>query len=385
MPVLASGLADKKYTSVQVKDTMYLHNVTDGFRKYDGSAVSTITPAAEAPADPAYNSAVLGSLTAATTYRWVLTFINPSLGIESEASNQLERVLGGAETGAKLNLPAITAPYTKIRVYRTVANGNAFFLEGDTTETFFSSTGADSTLGISLDTTINVSSAIPKGNFIMSYKGFLIVVQDNTVRYCRLVAEDSDAYWLDTDKFSINTKFGVTSGCGVAGDTAVIFTPTSIHGFSGPAALSFKFRELKRGLGCASHFTIDHTPKGDMIVFAGTKGIILIKENDITKLTESGQTLDITELTSPAFDPVFQGKDPDIKLNPASYKDARGYMDVDENMYHLYVSGWHFYLNLTDNSLGYEPNVRVYQAVYIKTGNQAAGAYIADKQRFLIL
>lgn len=384
MPQLSSGFSDRKWSAVQSGDTMYLHNIVDGFRKYNGSAISTITPAAQAPANPTYTSAVSGSLVDSKTYRWKLTFINASLGIESEGSTELSRTLGAAETGAKLGLPAITAPYDKIRVYRTQADGQIFFLEGETADTTFNSTVDDGSLTITLDTTIDVMAALPLGNFIGIYKGFLIVIQPNTIRYCRVVAPESDQYWLETDQFAISSKFGQTSGYGTVGNTAVVFTPTSIHGFSGSTAIDFKFTKLKEGIGCSSHSTIDYTPEGDMIMFAGTKGVAIIKENDITKLTESDRTVDVKFISSPGLDPVFQGKDADIVLNPTDYPDARGYMDIDENTYHLYVSNYHFSFNLENGTINHEKNVDVHAAAYIKTGIQAAGAYIANKQGFLI-
>ena len=384
MPSLATGLSDKKWSAVQSGDTMYLHNITDGFRKYNGTAVSTITPAAQAPANPTYNSSVPGSLTDSKTYLWKLTFINASLGIESEGSTQMSRTLGAAETGVKLNLPAITAPYDKIRVYRTVADGQSFFLEGETSDTTFNSTAGDVTLGITLDTTIDVMATLPLGNYIGIYKGFLLVVGPNTINFCRVVAADSDQYWLETDKFEISARFGATSGFGTVGNTAVVFTPTSIHGFSGTTATAFKFTKLKEGVGCSSHNTIDYTADGDMILFAGTKGVAIIKENDITKLTDTDRTIDLKFISSPSLDPVFQGKDEDIKLNPTDYPDARGYMDIDENTYHLYVSGWHFSFNLDNGTINHEKNIEVNHALYVKTGIQASGAYIANKQGYLI-
>ena len=384
MPSLATGLSDKKWSAVQNKDTMYLHNITDGFRKYNGSTVSVITPAAAAPSAPTYNAAVVGSLTDSKTYRWRLTFINASLGIESEGSVELSRLLGAAETGAKLNLPSITAPYDKIRVYRTVADGQSFFLEGDTSSTTFNSTAGDVTLGITLDTTIDVLSTLPLGNYIGIYKGFLLVIGPNVINFCRVVASDSDTYWLATDKFEISSKFGATSGYGTVGNTAVVFTPTSIHGFSGSTATEFKFTKLKEGIGCSSHNTIDYTSDGNLIMFAGTKGVAVIKENDITKLTETDRTVDVQFISSPSLDPVFQGKDEDIKLNPTDYPDARGYMDIDENTYHLYVSGYHFSFNLENGTINHEKNIDVYHALYVKTGIQATGAYVTNKQGFLL-
>lgn len=390
MSVLGSGLADKPWTSFQVRNNRYFHNVTDGFRKYDGTTFSTPVRATEYSQAMTAVTNGTGYLTVPGTYKIALTYYNPELGIESEYGfNATDRIKSQLiNTGSAIlatHTGSIPSPYTHIKIYRSILGGTDLFYESTflpTTPTsgFTLTWGAapDTALGEALDTGRDLID-IPKGDIVFEYRSHAFVLSQGTIRFSHVSMVDADGYWINPDRFEISTDSGSLRAGGVVGDTALCFTPTAIFGITGSSSADFTFQQLKKGIGCVSHNTISFDINGNMILFAGKQGVIRIKENSIVAVSQTGQIIDVESLSGD-LQPVFNGTDDLIKLNTNDYKNSTGYVDIDENIYHLFVSDYHFILDLSTGEWGVEDNKKVKNSRYVKTSNESSGAYTCDSE-----
>jgi hypothetical protein len=146
------------------------------------TATSTIADSALGAALPTTNTTGTGSLTPYTVYRYRVTFVTATgetTGGPEQAIN-----LDAARTVALSAIPTSgDGRVTARRVYRTLANGSAFFLDtaiADNTTTTLSSSKADGSLGAAMPTTNTTGSGGLTTGALYRYKVTYITAQGET-------------------------------------------------------------------------------------------------------------------------------------------------------------------------------------------------------------
>lgn len=154
---IATNLADGlKPSIIQFRNLIFVYNGTDDFL-YDGTVTRQIGITAPTTA-PTLNVLIDGALNQLSPYLYVYTYYNSVTGAESSVSPPSATITTGTaaafQDGVRLNITAgVAATADTIRIYRTVAGGSSFFLEGTVgiAATTFDSIKADSALSIEIE------------------------------------------------------------------------------------------------------------------------------------------------------------------------------------------------------------------------------------------
>lgn len=153
---ISTGLLDNvKPTLLQFRNLVFCFNGQNDFL-YNGTSTRQIgiTPPTVAPT---FSVNSLGSLNASASYLFAYTYYNSVTGAESTPSDPSEIMSSGStdETrGITINIAAGDATTADtIKVYRTVAGGDTFYLDGEVsiTTTSYGSNVADSGLSTELE------------------------------------------------------------------------------------------------------------------------------------------------------------------------------------------------------------------------------------------
>jgi hypothetical protein len=151
--IKASLSGTARPSGVSVNDLFFLFNGTDAPVVYDGTNERQM--GITAPTNAATVSMTTGgSLNQNANYLWTYTYYNSTTGAESSPAPLSASTATGTNTQADLTLTAGSATTADtIRIYRTNANGQVFFLDGTNAinDTSYSSTIADSALGDELE------------------------------------------------------------------------------------------------------------------------------------------------------------------------------------------------------------------------------------------
>lgn len=154
---ILTGLADGlKPSIVQFRTLAFVFNGTDDFL-YDGTTTRQI--GITAPTNAAtLNTLINGELTESSPYLFTYTYYNSVTGAESSPAPPSATITTGTaaanQDGVRINITAGDATTADtIRIYRTVAGGSVFYLDGTATiaATTYDSVVADSSLGIELE------------------------------------------------------------------------------------------------------------------------------------------------------------------------------------------------------------------------------------------
>lgn len=294
----------------------------------------------------------------------------------------------GAETRTTANLgSAPSAPFDTYRVYRTVAGGSEYFLVGEGDGTFTDGK-PDAALGQLLDTTIDTITP-PTYRYIASYKGVLFVAEGYTIRFTRLPVDagtDVDKYWLETDQITLNTNQVIT-GMYEIKEGLLIFTSTDVFILTGFGVGSFRLKVFVRGIGAIAVDAIERDSSGDLIVFAGTAGVIKLQIGNQLSDSLTGTLIDRTDttirrLSSPVMDDIFRGTNANIDLDPADYESANAYYDLDNDLYFLYIDEHCFVFDNANAVWSYIPATKVIASVYRKSSNAIGVGVLMDDLGF---
>ena len=151
-----SGLSDNRPCILSITDRYFFFNGAVNKWGRTGSFVGNMT--LEAPTNaPTGASNTNGSLTAGSSYLAAYTYYNSTTGDESSPSPVSSAVVVAADPndGITWTVSAYsgTGSCDKIRLYRTVANGNILYLDQEVSSaaTSVTSTQVDSGLGVELE------------------------------------------------------------------------------------------------------------------------------------------------------------------------------------------------------------------------------------------
>jgi len=364
--------------------------------------------------------------TAATTtdYQYKITHYNNLLGIESEASSadtatltggnsidartgcsdidndgdclsngewdSFDIVITGAETATTGTLASAPSdPWNTFRIYRTVAEGEEFFLVGEKSTGTFTDGKPDVALDKALDTTIDTITA-PSFRYIEEYKGTLFTAEDDTIAFTRVAVQagtNADQYWLESDKLRTGTVKPVT-GMTKAGNSLLIFTSNEVIEITGFGADSFRQRPIIRGIGAVTDETIEVDNNGDAIFFAGVQGVYKLRvlsqlQDDLTGSTVDQPRTKLVRLSSPSMDEIFRGTDTLIDLDPADYSSAHAYYDTDNDLYFLYINDHSFVFDNQNATWSNIPATNMSASVFRASPSSAGSGVLTDNLGFL--
>lgn len=140
---------------VQFSGLLFFFNGFDDAQLYDGSSVRQVGITAPTSGPTVSSQTTGGSLVLLGTYTAAYTYYNSVTGAESSPSPLLPNTtLTGSNNKLNLSLtPGDSGTADTIRVYRTVANGNALFLDGTASisATSYALSVADAALGIQIE------------------------------------------------------------------------------------------------------------------------------------------------------------------------------------------------------------------------------------------
>lgn len=311
-----------------------------------------------------------------------------STNVETENNATLTDVAQTATTGTLASAPS--APFDTYRIYRTVASGSEYFLVGQQSTGAFTDGKPDVSLGDPLDTTIDTITP-PALRYLESYKNSLFTAEGREVRFSHLpvnLGTDVDTYWLETDKITIDGNKAIT-GLHRAADSLLIFTENSIQELSGYGAESFRLQNIADGVGASADETIETDFQGDLIFFAGTRGVYKLRTFAQPQDNQTGNTIkgnprvSLVKISSPFLDSVFNGQDSTIVLNPSDYTSAHAYYDEDNNLYFLYIGQDSFvYDNITGN-WSHVPATKMKASVYRRSPNAVGQGVVWDDKGFV--
>lgn len=397
------------------------------FQDTDVCADVNCTDTGQGSSSLCFNSSDFTKTCATTvTYKYKVAQLNSITGIESEPSSNDDAILTGSnninmsgknpflqygssptctvspthteyqdaymtvtgkQTRTLATLPTAVSPFDKIIVYRTVAGGSDYFLNGiGDSAGSFADGKPDVSLSTPLDTTIDTITP-PSFRYIEEYKGVIFVAEDNTIKYSHLptaIITDADKYWLDSDELQVS---GNITGLKKASDSLLIFTTNSVYQLIGFGATSFRLIPIISGIGAVNDETIEVDTNGDVIFFTGTSGVykLSIGQQQVDSL--SGSIIDnknakLTKLSSPNLDNVFRGEDSQIALSVSDYPLSHAYYDSDNNYYFLYIGSHQFLFNAVNNTWSHIPATRMVASVYTKSPSLSGQSVIVDNLGF---
>lgn len=190
---ITTGLdTDARPSFIQFGDQLFFFNGTDNPVVYDGSSTKQygITAPSSAPTESAQGTA--GSLTQTASYIYAYTYYNSTTGAESSPSALLSVTLTGSNDDVTLGLSAgDSSTADKIRIWRTVADGNELFLVTSIAigSTSHNDTTADSSLGrpIEMDNSRLADLTTNKGNYpVVASNRVFVVTGENEVRWSKI-------------------------------------------------------------------------------------------------------------------------------------------------------------------------------------------------------
>lgn len=374
------------------------------------------------------DSGTLEQAGTSSTYSYKVTSFSAALGIESEAStvdtvslkgddvftwsgtscsacdpsspydtynsnccSSIQYVTAGQQTSTTGTLASVpSAPFTGYRLYRTVAGGSDYFLLGYQTTGTYTDGKPDASLGDPFDTTIDTITP-PAFRYLESYKNILFTAEGVEVGFSHSpvnAGTDVDTYWQATDKITIDGRKPIT-GLHRSADSLLVFTENSIQELTGFGSDNFKLSNLAEGIGAVTDETIETDFQGDIIFFAGTRGVYKLRtfqqpQDDLTGATiKDNVRVSLIKISAPFLDPVFTGQDTGIVLSPSDYTTAHAYYDQDNNLYFLYIGQHCFvYDNVTSN-WSYIPATKMKASVYRRSPNAVGQGVIWDDLGFV--
>lgn len=300
-----------------------------------------------------------------------------------------EIVYSGEDTQTTGTLAtAPSAPFDSYRVYRTVAGGSDYFLLGDQTTGAYTDGKPDSTLGQSLDTTIDTITP-PSYKLIAEYKGSLFTAEGDSIAFSRVpvsVVADADSYWLGTDKLVMSSKKSIT-GLHTTANYLLVFAENSIMSISGFGNDSFRKNIIHTSVGAVNDRTIEADSNGDIIFFSGTEGVFKLRTfdqltDDLTGAQVDQPRTSVVKISSPDLDEVFRGLDDEITLDPADYTSSHAYYDMDYNRYFLYIGSHCFIFDNLTSQWSYMPATRMIDSTWAKSPNALGKGLIIDNLGF---
>jgi len=316
-------------------------------------------------------------------------FTTSSCTSSSERYGGYEVVVGSSSTRAYLTLVATTAPYNTHRIYRSAAGSYDLFLVGEQNSGTFYDGKPDIALGTPLDTTIQIL-ATPHRPLNATYKGVLFQAKiGNEINFTHLPVNadtDMDTYWLGTDEISLSSEKVITAMVPTK-NSLLVFTANSIDEITGFGASSFRVNKITTTVGAISKEAIEVDSNGDIIFFAGTKGVY--KFNIGGQLTDSlqGAVIDRTDTTfqkisSPNLDQVFLENDSTIALDASDYINAHAYYDLDKDLYFLYIGNDCLMYDNVNTAWTHIPNSKFVASEYIDYVRDVGYGYLIDDLGF---
>lgn len=188
---ISSGYADTvRPAFAQFRGRLFMYNGSDNGVLYDGTTTRQIGITAPTNAPIAVVGG--GGSLSAGNYLYVYTYYNSTTKAESSPSPVSSTFNVAANDSLDFTLTAGSSTTADlIRIYRTVANGNQFFLEGTNaiSDTSYSSTAADDELGRPLeeDNSRLADVTSDKGKYpVVAQSRVFLVTGRNEVRYSAL-------------------------------------------------------------------------------------------------------------------------------------------------------------------------------------------------------
>jgi hypothetical protein len=313
---ILTGLSDAvRPAFVQFKDRLFMYNGSDNGVLYDGTGTRQIGITAPV----AISSIVDGSGGNLGPGNYVYAYTYYNANTKAESSPSPVTVIEGVSADSSLDLTltagsATTA--THIRIWRTVANGNQLFYEGENTisDTTFSSTISDEELGrpLELDNSRLSDVTTSKGKFpIVAQSRVFVCTGRNEVRYSALGFDGSMP-----ETFQVKAVVDTTGtygdgddivGLGNVGELPVVIKRRSI-GILQPLDLpsfnsevdtqGYRYIEISDNVGGVSHWAGGQV-EGEY-VFAGRDSIYATNGQSVRKAgvrTPDGQWMCPIEAT----------------------------------------------------------------------------------------
>ncbi len=418
-------------------DAIVVHEITSGGSEYRSSGgVCIERPAYVADfqedntACTSLNTNFTKTCATDSTYKFKVTSYNKEWGIESEPSSADTALLSGAdtvsvagrscwprysdtscttynsdqcddtvivvtgeETSASGTLASAPSnPFNQYCIYSTVSDGEEYFLEG-CTDNFggtFLAGKPDVALTRPLDTTID-TIAPPSFRYIEQYKGTIFTAEDNEIRFTRLPVNidslnNEETYWLETDLLNTSVATEITGMHNIT-NNLLIFTQDTVLSLSGFGVGSFRLSNLLTGIGAISDEAIETDNNGDVIFFAGVRGVYKLRvgqqrTDDLTGAVINQPDTNVVRISSPFLDDVFNGTDSEIVLDPADYASSHAYYDRDNDLYWLFIDDQAFLFNNKSGQWSYIPATKAIASVYRASPNAVGQGLIIDDLGF---
>lgn len=375
-----SGLSGSYFSLIERGDSIYKYKIT----KY-----STTTGLESEPSDA--DTATLGGNDKLTTILSSPTayFVSAACSASSAAYASIEMIYSGASTSTSGTLAsAPTGLFDTYRIYRTVAYGEDFFLQGEQDTGAYADKTPDEALGDPLDTTIDTISP-PSFKYISGFKGALWVAEGTTIRRTHVPVNqitDADTYWRELDKLETGNTKSIT-GMETAGNNLYVFSDDKVQIISGFGLNSLRFRDFLHNVGAVNQEVIEVTNQGNVIFFDRENGVYEIQVSEqradelVGSLDQEGDSK-VSRISSPYLNDVFQGLDEDIQLSFSDYENSHAYFDNDNDKYHLFIGNYEFIYGTVTKAWSVKTNNPMIGSLYIDSPGAIGKSLVIDDLGF---